>query len=137
MVYLDNGATTNKKPFCVKKEVFLSTLKRNSANPNRNGYKISSNLASKILNIRQNLVDYFNCDNIENCIFTSGCTESLNLAILSSFQKGGHVITTCYEHNSVLRPLFKLKNEGKIELTIIKPNKNGELELKNFETAIK
>lgn len=137
MVYLDNGATTNKKPFCVKKEVFLSTLKRNSANPNRSGYKISSNLASKILNIRQNLVDYFNCDNIENCIFTSGCTESLNLAILSSFQKGGHVITTCYEHNSVLRPLFKLKNEGKIELTIIKPNKNGELELKNFETAIK
>lgn len=137
MIYLDNAATTNKKPFCVKKEVFLSTLRKNSANPNRSGYKISSNLASKILNVRQNLIDYFNCENIENCIFTSGCTESLNLAILSTVQKGGHVITTSYEHNSVLRPLFKLKNDGKIDLTIINPNKNGEIELEKLKENIK
>lgn len=136
MIYLDNGATTNKKPFCVKKEVFISTLKKYSANPNRSGYKISSNLASKILNVRQDLVDYFNCENIENCIFTSGCTESLNLAILSTVQKGGHIITTSYEHNSVLRPLHKLKNDGKIELTIINPNKNGEIDLTKIENAI-
>jgi len=75
--------------------------------------------------------------NLENCIFTSGCTESLNLAILSSFQNGGHVITTSYEHNSVLRPLFKLKNEGKIKLSIINPNKNGEIEIEKIKNSIK
>ena len=137
MIYLDNSATTNKKPFCVKKEVFLSTLKRNSANPNRSGYKISSRLASKILNVRESLTQYFNCENIENCIFTSGCTESLNLAILSTYIKGGHVITTSYEHNSVLRPLHQLQKEGKISLTILNPNKNGEITLLDIENAIK
>ena len=137
MIYLDNSATTNIKPFCVKKEVFFSTLKSHSANPNRSGYKISSNLASKILKVRENLTNYFNCENIENCLFTSGCTEALNLAILSSCIKGGNVITTCYEHNSVLRPLHELQRQGKISLTILKPNKNGEVDLNEFESAIK
>lgn len=137
MVYLDNSATTNIKPFSVKKEVFLSTLKHNCANPNRSGYKISSKLASKILSVRENLTNYFNCESVENCIFTSGCTEALNLAILSTYKNGGNVITTCYEHNSVLRPLHKLQQEGKITLTILKPNKNGEILVKDFENAIK
>lgn len=136
MIYLDNSATTNKKPFSVKKEVFLSTFKKNCANPNRSGYKISSNLASKILSVRESLVNFFNAEDIENCVFTSGCTEALNLAILGSYQKGGHVITTSYEHNSVLRPLFKLKKDGKISLTILNPNKNGEISLQEFENSI-
>lgn len=137
MIYLDNSATTNHKPFCVKKDVFLSLTKKYSANPNRSGYKISNNLASKILNVREKLTNHFNCECIENCIFTSGCTEALNLAILSSYIQGGHVITTSYEHNSVLRPLHKLQEENKISLTILKPNKNGEINLKDFENALR
>lgn len=137
MIYLDNSATTNKKPFCVKKEVLLSTLKNNSANPNRSGYRISNKLASKILNVRENLSKYFNCPNIENCIFTSGCTEALNLAILSTCKKGGHVITTCYEHNSVLRPLHYLKELGFIELSILTLQKDGSIPSNEILKAIK
>ncbi len=137
MIYLDNGATTNVKPINVKRIVKKSMQKSYSVNPNRSGYKISSIVASKIFNIRESLASYFGADNFENVIFTSGCTEALNLAILSSFQIGGNVITTSYEHNSVLRPLFKLKEEGKITLTIIYPNKNGEISYKDFEKEIK
>lgn len=136
MIYLDNGATTNKKPLCVKFEILKSCLKKYSANPNRGGYKISSNLASKIIEIRENLANYFNCENIENVIFTSGCTEALNLAILGTSQKGGHIITTIYEHNSVLRPLNNLKQNNNQAITTLSPDKNGKISLEKFENSI-
>lgn len=136
MIYLDNGATTNKKPFCVRKVVIKSVFRKFCANPNRSGYKVSTNLASKIFAVREKLCEHFNLNNVENCIFTSGCTEALNLAILSTLKSGGHIITTCYEHNSVLRPLHHLKENGKISLSIIEPNKNGEIDIKNIENAI-
>lgn len=137
MVYLDNGATTNKKPLRVKLCVLKSVLKKYSANPHRAGYELSNNLALKIYDVRENLANFFGIKNAENCIFTSGCTEALNLAILSSCINGGHVIATAYEHNSCLRPLFQLKKEGKIELTIIYPNKNGEILPEEIEKNIK
>ncbi|MGN1208597.1 MAG: aminotransferase class V-fold PLP-dependent enzyme [Christensenellales bacterium] len=136
MIYLDNGATTNKKPFCVRWEVLKSCFKKNCANPNRSGYKISSELASKILNIRENLAKFFNCENVENVIFTSGCTEALNLAILGTHQKNGHVITTIYEHNSVLRPLHELSKTYHENLTILTPAESGKIDPQQFEKAI-
>ena len=51
-------------------------------------------------------------------IFTKNCTEALNLAIFGTLKKGDHVLTTCYEHNSVLRPLEELKKIG-VEVTIL------------------
>ena len=114
MIYLDNGATTNKKPFRVKLMVLKSVFRKLSANPHRAGYSLSNNLASKVYNIRENLATFFGITNAENCIFTGGCTEALNLAINSTYVLGGHVIATCYEHNSCLRPLYQLKKEGKI-----------------------
>lgn len=136
MVYLDNGATTNQKPLSVKWTIFKCCLKKYCANPNRSGYKISANLSSKIMDIRENLKNYFNCEEVENVIFTSGCTEALNLAILSTKQKHGHVITTIYEHNSVLRPLHELKNNFHENLTILSPDENGKIDPQKFEDSI-
>jgi len=137
MIYLDNGATTNHKPWGVKKAVLKSVFKKFCSNPHRGGYNLSNFLAVKIYNIRESLANFFGIKNAENCIFTSGCTEALNLAILSTAKIGGHVITTCYEHNSVLRPLFKLEKEGKISLTILYPNSQGEITIKSITEAIK
>ncbi len=136
MIYLDNGATTNKKPLCVKLAVLKSTFKKNCANPNRSGYEISANLASKILDIRENLANFFNCESAENVIFTSGCTEALNLALLGTYKKNGHVITTIYEHNSVLRPLFELKKRYNQNITLINPNSSGEIDPNEIEKQI-
>lgn len=137
MVYLDNAATTNHKPLTIKFEVLKSMLRKNCVNPHRSGYDISNYLSLKILEIRQNLCKYFNSDGEENCLFLSGCTEALNLAILSTCKKGGHVITTAYEHNSVLRPLYQLKQKGLIELSIISPNKNGIIDIQKLKELIK
>lgn len=129
MIYLDNGATTNKKPLRVKIAVIKSVFSKFCANPNRGGYRLSSELASKIMTVREKICDKFNCENIENCIFTSGCTEALNLAILSTAKKGGHIISSIYEHNSVLRPLHQLQKDGIISLSIISPKDNGEIDI--------
>lgn len=137
MIYLDNSATTNHKPFAVKKIVSKSVKQRYSVNPHRAGNDLCNNLSLKILKIRESLANFFGINYPENCIFTSGCTEALNLAILSTYKKGGHVITTAYEHNSVLRPLFKLQQEGKIELTIVYPNKNGDILVEDIKKEIK
>lgn len=45
-------------------------------------------------------------------VFTSGATEALNLAIKGTMTPGGHAVTTCFEHNSVLRPLARMQALG-------------------------
>ena len=60
-------------------------------------------------------------------IFTKNCTEALNLAIFGS-DLHGQVITTVYEHNSVLRPLKKLADMGKIRLTVLSPDKDNGID---------
>lgn len=136
MIYLDNAASTNKKPLCVKLNVLRALSKKYSANPGRSSHPISINTALKILNLREELAQFFNLKNSNNVVFTSGCTESLNLAILGTVKQGGHIITTIFEHNSVLRPLQNLKEQGKIELTIIKPNLYGEITKKELLNAL-
>lgn len=137
MIYLDNAATTNKKPLCVKIAVLKALSKKYCANPGRSSHALSMNAALHILKARDAFSNYFNLNNSSQVIFTSGCTHALNLAILGSVKEGGHVITTIYEHNSVLRPLFDLEEKGKIKLTIVKPNLYGEITIKELKTALK
>ena len=137
MIYLDNSATTNHKPFMVKFEVFKSTTCKFCSNPHRAGNNLSNFLAEKILKTRENLCSFVNCESIDNVIFTSGCTEALNLAILGTMKKGGHIITNSLEHNSCLRPLYNLKNKGIIDLTIIQPEKDGSLNLDKIKNAVR
>lgn len=137
MIYLDNSATTNHKPLCVKFQVLKSITKKYCSNPHRSGNKLNNFLASIIFKTREKLAQFVYCENLENVIFTSGATEALNLAILGTAKIGGHVITTAYEHNATLRPLFELKNKGIIDLTIIEPEPNGSISLEKIKKAIK
>ena len=122
-VYLDNAATSFHKPKEVQIAV-IDAIKNLTANPGRSGHDLSQKVAEKVFETRENLKDFFGAKSYE-LIFTKNCTEALNLAIFGTLKKGDHVITTCYEHNSVLRPLEKLKNDG-IEVTIL------DCDLENF-----
>lgn len=135
MIYLDNCSTTHKKPFTVKMAVVKGILKEN-LNPSRGGYKKAVDLAQKIYNCREKLGEYFGT-NAENVIFTSGCTEALNLAIRGTAKKNGHIITTIYEHNSVLRVLEHLKKTENISYTLLEPNKNGKITPNDISKNIK
>ncbi len=120
MIYLDNAATTLNKPH----EVYFrsdSVLKKFSANAGRSGHKAALKAAEIIYSARNTLKDFLYLENPENIIFTFGCTDSLNILIRGLFKSGDHIITSAYEHNSVLRPLEFMKNKG-IEYSVIYPD---------------
>lgn len=118
-IYMDNAATSNFKPLSVKWAFFRSL--KNSANPGRSGHNLSIKNALRVWEARETIAKHFGVIEPENVIFTKNCTEALNIAILGLCKSGGNVVCSCFEHNSVLRPLKHLENEGKITLTIAKP----------------
>ncbi len=134
MIYLDNSATTSFKPKCVKNAV-ISAIDNLSANAGRSGHRKSVCAATLIYRTRRKLADFAGCDG--DVVFTENCTEALNLAILGSIARGSHVITTVYEHNSVLRPLFESENAGKISVSVVRPNSDGIIDFAQIKPLLR
>lgn len=124
MIYLDNAATGGRKPDGVITAV-LSAV-RVCANPGRSGHKLALSCLQKVQDCRNALSEVFGGYGYDRVTFTKNCTEALNLALFGVLKKGDHAVTTALEHNSVLRPLKRLKNERNVELDIA-PAKDGKL----------
>ena len=134
MIYFDNAATTLKKP----KEVAVAVYEaiNNFSNASRGSYELSLNSERIILSARERLKKLFNSES-PNCIaFTNNSTEALNIAIKGLINKNDHIITTSFEHNSVLRPIYEMEKLG-AEITIIKADKNGNIDYDEIENNIK
>lgn len=116
MIYFDNAATGGRKPDEVISAV--SSALRVCANPGRSGHKLSLSCANLVQVARGVLSDYFNGYGFERVVFTKNCTEALNIAIFGVLRPGDHVVATCMEHNSVLRPLETLRKAGIITYDI-------------------
>ena len=136
MIYLDNASTTNHKPLCVKWAMLKSMLKKYCANPGRSSHKYSLNAGNVVYETREKSNEFFGNDCVNNVIFTSGCTEALNLAIFGTIKKGGNVVYTSNEHNSVARPLESLKAKGIISTTLVATNDLGVVTPDMIEKAI-
>ena len=135
MVYLDNAATTFPKPDVVYDEV-MKAMKEYGANPGRSGHRLALEAGRVIYDTRETLAEMFNIDNPMNIVFTCNGTEGLNTSIKGVLKPGDHVITSTMEHNSVLRPLKALEKTG-VELTIIKCDEKGFIDLADIEKSIK
>ncbi|HKL93868.1 MAG TPA: aminotransferase class V-fold PLP-dependent enzyme [Clostridia bacterium] len=135
MIYLDNAATSHFKPKTVLDAV-MSEIK-NSSNSGRSGHKLAVSNGLKNEQCRRFLLEKLGAAEGYQLIFTKNCTEALNLAILGLLNNGDHAITSTNEHNSVLRPLFTLKHDGKIELDVAAPIFNSPLRWENVEPLIK
>ena len=134
MIYLDNAATTMYKPQVVIDAVVNAMTRMGNAGRGANEASLS---ASRIIyDTRDRLCKLFNGTNPKQIVFTTNSTESLNIAIKGLLNPGDHVITTMLEHNSVLRPLYEMQ-EKDVELTIVKSNKMGTLDIADIEAAIK
>ncbi len=116
MIYFDNSATSFYKPEQVKNTLNQS-INKLTANPGRSGHKLSQRIAEEIFETREAVKRFFHAPNYQ-VFFTKNCTESLNFAIFGLLSEGDHVISTIYEHNSVLRPLEYLKRKS-VDVTII------------------
>lgn len=118
MIYFNNAATSWPKPESVYRSV--DNFFRNSGmNPGRSGSGKSIDAARMVFECREEVAKFFAVNNSAHLVFNSGATESLNTVIKGVLKKGDHVITSKMEHNSVLRPLERLKKEKEIEVDYI------------------
>lgn len=110
-IYLDNAATTAQKPVVVA-EAMTTILTGEYGNPSRgaHGYSLAGyRVAEKA---RNQLKELFKADKRYEVAFTNNATVALNEVLKGLIQAGDHVITTAWEHNSVLRPLYQLEAAG-------------------------
>lgn len=119
MIYFDNAATTLIKPDSVYRSM-LNGVKK-CGNPGRSGHKPSEYADECIFRCRLALADLFNIDQPEKIVFTYNATHALNFAIKSILKNGGRALISNYEHNSVVRPLESLKENG-VTYTVVKSN---------------
>ena len=134
MIYLDNAATTMRKPEAVIRAVTdaLCTM----GNAGRGGHDASLGASRIIYDTRERLAHLFHAESPKQIVFTMNSTESLNIAIKGILQAGDHIITTALEHNSVLRPLYEMKEKG-AEMTILPSDRQGRIDYADFEKNIK
>ncbi len=113
--YLDNAATSRFKPRSVRSAVKKELAA--SANPGRSGHRYSIGALEKMESCRAQISVL---TGMPKAIFTKNCTEALNLALFGLDLKG-EVVTTVFEHNSILRPLKFLEDSHRISMRIVRP----------------
>ncbi|MBR5596106.1 MAG: aminotransferase class V-fold PLP-dependent enzyme [Lachnospiraceae bacterium] len=116
MIYLDNAATTMKKPKSVINAVCHAM--ESLGNSGRGVHDATLDASRIIFQTRRKLAKLIGAGSPNEIVFTMNSTESLNIAMKGLLQPGDHVITTQLEHNSVLRPLYEMEKVG-VELTFI------------------
>lgn len=142
-IYLDNAATTRTDPRVV--EAMLPYFTETFGNPGSRNHSFGWAAEKGIDEARQRVADLIGADRKE-VIFTSGATESNNLAIkgaASMYAKGpagtekrGHIITAQHEHKAVLDPCKRLQKEG-FDVTYLAPGKDGLITAKMIEEAMR
>lgn len=105
MIYLDNGATSFRKPPGVYRAVERAMY--TCANPGRGGYPAAMEASETVYACREAAAELFHC-RPEQVALTTSCTHGLNIAIRSIVKPGGRVIVSGFEHNAVTRPLHAL-----------------------------
>ncbi|GFZ33343.1 cysteine desulfurase [Clostridium zeae] len=135
-IYFDNASTSFPKPDTVSKSIY-DFIVYNGGNAGRGASTSSLKSSELVYECREALCNFFNFDKTENVIFTQNITYSLNILLLGAIKDGWHIITSSMEHNSVLRPLTILKNQGKIQLDIVQCDANGIINANDIKNLIK
>lgn len=131
MLYLDNAATTLKKPVSVYASLMKNTV-FGGGNAGRGSHKQSMAAVRSIIDTQDLIAELFNIQKPQNIVFTQNATYALNTAILGTVRNGGHIIVTSMDHNSVLRPAYLIGN-----YTVVKADKTGYVNACDIEKAIK
>ncbi|WP_318510914.1 IscS subfamily cysteine desulfurase [Photobacterium leiognathi] len=138
-IYFDYSATCPVDPRVAEKMMQCLTMEGNFGNPASRSHRYGWQAEEAVDAAREHIADLVNADPRE-IVFTSGATESDNLAIkgASHFysKKGKHVITCKTEHKAVLDPCRQLEREG-FEVTYLEPESNGLIDLAKLRDAMR
>lgn len=138
-IYLDYAATTPVDPRVAEKMMQYLTMDGDFGNPASRSHRFGWQAEEAVEVARSQIAELVNADPRE-IVFTSGATESNNLAIKGAAQfyhkKGKHLITLRTEHKAVLDTMRALEREG-FEVTYLDVEANGLLDLEKFKAALR
>ena len=135
MIYLDNAATSWPKPESVY-QTMDEFLRKKGGNPGRGSHSLAAAATDTVEEARMLVARLINAPEIKRVIFTLNCTDALNLGLKGLLRPGDHVITSSIGHNSVVRPLRKLEQQG-VKITRLPPSlETGVVSVKDIEGAI-
>ncbi|MFN8256874.1 MAG: cysteine desulfurase [Bacteroidales bacterium] len=138
LVYLDNGATTQKPRQVI--EVVSDFYSNSNSNIHRGVHHLSEKATEAYEAVRKKVQQFINAAFEHEIIFTRGTTESINLVAFSFGEKyiseGDEIIISAMEHHSNIVPWQMMCERKKAILKVIPFNAAGELELKHLDLLI-
>lgn len=133
-VYLDHAATRFPKSETALRAMY--EFSRNAeASAGRGGYRSAQEAAAKVTALRRELARWIGGEADEISLHAGG-TEALNVAIFGLLRAGDHVVTTAAEHNSVLRPIQFLVEQGVIQWTVVGIDASGHVQADEVLNAV-
>jgi len=128
LIYMDNAATTYPKPPGILEDA-LAFYQKYGVNPGRSGTDLAQQAEAMVAEARQSLTSFFGATgSADRLVFTQNASDSLNIAIQGTLKAGDHVITTCLDHNSVLRPIYHLAKYDGVEATYVPFDEAGYID---------
>jgi len=134
MIYFDNASTSHPKAPGVP-ETVKNVLEHGCFNINRGGYAGAYEMSALVFETREKIANLFGAKSGRNVVFTSGITQSLNIALKGLLNPGDRVLTTQMEHNSVIRPLAQLETHGVI-VDVARCDSDGMLDMSDVKAKI-
>lgn len=133
-IYLDNAATTPLDPEVI--EVMVSVMKNTYGNPS-SVHAVGRQARVVIEEARKKVASYINAAPAE-IFFTAGATEANNMVLRSAVQDLGvnHIIASPIEHHAVLETAETIEHQKNIQLSLVKLDEYGSVDLKNLEELL-
>lgn len=134
MIYLDNAATALHKPEGVAEAMTMALT--SMGNSGRGAHEATLDASRMIYGTREKLAELFHILDPMRIAFTCNATESLNIAIQGILQPGDHVITSVCEHNSVLRPVYRMAKQG-VTYSLLPADEKGVMQYDQLPKLLK
>lgn len=138
LAYLDNAATSQIPKFVEEKVRDFNEKER--ANVHRGVHTLGLRATNQYESSRQKVANFIGANNAKDVIFTSGCTDSLNLVAASfgeqNIQAGDEILVSIMEHHSNLLPWQQLAKRKHAKLNFIEINSDGLLDIENLKSKI-
>ncbi len=134
MIYLDNAATSLRKPDEVVAAVTAALC--SMGNSGRGAHEGTLQTSRAIFDARTRAAALFGCRRPDHVVFTANSTEALNIALMGLVSEGQRVVSTDLEHNSVLRPLYRLRDERGADVAFVPADRQGKIDYADFERLV-
>jgi cysteine desulfurase family protein len=136
LIYLDNAATSYPKPAECLRQALEAYLELGGS-PGRGSYDLAVEANRVVSDIRDELIQFFGGDDRYRLCFAYNATDALNTILQGLAEPGTHIVSTCLEHNSVLRPLHHLREQGRLTFDLVPFGEDGFVNLDEIAAAMR